>query len=107
MNLREGDIIQALNDLPLHLIDFCHVSCHMKTELCHTPVLLDEVELAMVFQVKVAKMTMRFDQLLKLGLLRDEIRLQKQDVLAAAVYMARGAAKTWALGEKTQVSLGP
>ena len=79
----------------------------MKTELCHAPILLDEVELAMVFQVKVAKMTMRFDQLLKLGLLRDEIRLQKQDVLAAAVYMARGAVKTWALGVKTQVSLGP
>ena len=94
MDLREGDIIQALDDLSLHLVDFCRVSCHMETELCHTSVLLNKVELAMVFQVKVAKMTMRFDQLLKLGLLRDEIKLQKQDVSAAAVSTARGAAKT-------------
>ena len=46
-------------------------------ELCYTPILFNKIEFAVIFGVKIIYMFMRFDQLLKLGLLRDEIRLQK------------------------------
>ena len=45
-------------------------------------------------------MSVRVDQLLKLGLLRDEVGLQKKYALAAAVSAARGATKAQALGKK-------
>jgi hypothetical protein len=69
--------------------------------------LLDEVKLTMIFGVKIAQMPAGLDQLLKLGLLRDEIGLQKKEASATTVCTARGAAKTRALGEKTRVSLRP
>jgi hypothetical protein len=46
-----------------------------------------------------------FNQLLKLGFLRDKIGLQKKNVPATAVSVARGATETWALGKN--VSLRP
>lgn len=105
--MKEGDIIQALGDLPLHLIDSGRTPCHTESELCGTPILLDEVELAMIFGVEVTQMPARLDQLLELGLLRDEIGLQKKYASAAAVRAARRAAKTRALGEKILVALRP
>ena len=41
----------------------------------HPPILFNKVEFAMIFWIEVTQMTARLDQLLKLGLLRDEIRL--------------------------------
>jgi hypothetical protein len=104
-NVKEGNVIEALDDLLLHLIDCCCTPCHTETELRCPPVLLDEVELTVVFGVEIAQMAARLDQLLKLGLLRDEIWLQKENTPATAVNAVRGAARS-TLGKKVS-SLRP
>jgi len=73
--VEEGEIIKTLNDHPLYLIDHCCVPCNMETKL-HCPLILfNKVKFAMIFWIEVTQITMRLNQLLKLGLLRDEIRL--------------------------------
>jgi hypothetical protein len=62
--------------------------------------LFDKIKFTMVFWIEIAEVPTRLDQLLKLGLLRDEIWLQKKYAPAAAVSATRGAMKTRALGEK-------
>ena len=105
-NVKKGDIIQALDDLPLHLVDCRRAPCHTETELCRPPILLDKVELAVIFRVEITQVPAILNQLLKLGLLRNEVGLQKKDAPATTVSAARGAMKPWALGEKIS-SLGP
>jgi hypothetical protein len=73
--VKEGDIIEAFDDYPLHLSDCRRTPCHTKAKLCCPPVLFDKVEFAMVFGVEVAQVAPRLDQLLKLGLLRYEVGL--------------------------------
>jgi hypothetical protein len=51
----------------------------------------------MIFGVEIAHITTRLDQLLKPELLRHEVGLQKQDMLAAAVSAARETTKPQAL----------
>jgi len=69
LNMKERDIIKALNNIPLHLVDHCCVLRHTETQLGCSPVLLDKVELAVILGVKIADVTIRLNQLLKLGLL--------------------------------------
>ncbi len=52
-------------------------------------------------------MAIRLDQLLKLGFLRNKIRLKEKDVLIAAVSMARRAMKAQALGKKISTFFRP
>ena len=73
--MEEGDNIETLNDRPLHLVDRCCMPCNMETELHRPSILFDKVEFTMIFQIEVTQMTARLNQLLKLGLLRDEIGL--------------------------------
>jgi hypothetical protein len=47
----------------------------MEMELCCPPILLDEIHLTMVFGVIIIEVAMGLNQLLKLGLLRHEVRL--------------------------------
>jgi hypothetical protein len=98
--VKEGDVIKALDDLFLHLFNRCCAPCHAKTKFCRAPILFDEVQLAVILWVKITQVSARLDQLLKLGLLRDEIWLQEEDASATAVSAVRGAVKTRALGEK-------
>jgi hypothetical protein len=100
LDVKEGDVIEALDDLPLHLIKCCHTPCHMEIKLCRPPILFDKIKFTMVFWIEIAEVPTRLDQLLKLGRLRDEIWLQKKNAPAAAVSATRGATKTRALGEK-------
>ena len=67
--MKERDIIKALNDVPLHLVDHCCALCHMEMQLGRSPVLLDKVELTVILGVKIADVAARLNQLLKLGLL--------------------------------------
>jgi hypothetical protein len=73
--VEEGDVIETLNDRPLHLVNHCCVPCNTETELHHPSILFNKVEFTMIFRIEATQMTVRLDQLLKLGLLRDEIRL--------------------------------
>ena len=74
-NVKEGDVIQALDDLPLHLADCRRTPCYMEMELRHPPILLNEVELTVILGVEITQVPVRLDQLLKLGLLRHEFGL--------------------------------
>ena len=73
--MKEGDIIEALDDFPLHLVDCRCAPCYTETELGSTPILFNEIEFTMVLGIKIAEMPAILDQLLKLGLLRHEIGL--------------------------------
>jgi hypothetical protein len=98
--VKEGDIIEAFFDRPLHLINRCHAPCHTETELRRPPILFDKIKFAVIFWIKITEMPARLDQLLKLRLLRDEVGLQKKDTPATAVSAIRRATKTQALGGK-------
>ena len=74
-NVKDGDIIQTLDDFLLHLVNCLHAPCLGEMELCCSPVLFNKIQLTMIFWIEIAKMAMRLDQLLKLGLLRHEIGL--------------------------------
>jgi hypothetical protein len=106
-DLEEGDIIEALGDFSHHFIDCRPAPCHAESELCSTPVLLDKIEFAVILGVKIAYMPAGLDQLLKLGLLRGKIWLQKKYAPATAVHVVRGTMKTRALGKKIRGSPGP
>jgi hypothetical protein len=79
----------------------------MEMKFCCAPILFDEVQFTVILGIKIIQMPMGLDQLLKLRPLRDEIGLQKEYSLAAAVCTIRGATKAQALGKKIRVSLGP
>jgi hypothetical protein len=53
LNVKERDVIKALDNLPLYLIDCCCATCHMEMELGHTLILFNEVELAVIFGIKI------------------------------------------------------
>jgi hypothetical protein len=107
LNVKERNIIKALNDFLLHLINCHRTLCHIKVELHCFSVLFDKVEFTMILEVKVIQVATRLDQLLKLGLLRHEIRLQKKDSPTATVSVARGTTKAWALCKKISISFRP
>ncbi len=104
--MKEGNVIERLDDLPFYFIDCNYTPCHAEMELCRFPILFDKVKLTMVFWIEITQMAARLDQLLKLGLLRYKVRLQKENTPAATVSMARGAMKTRALGKKFSLA-GP
>ena len=54
LNLKEGNIIKAVDELLLHLIHCCRMPYHTESELCCPPVLLNEIELTVIFRVKFA-----------------------------------------------------
>jgi hypothetical protein len=64
LNVKEGVIVKALDNCLLHL-----------NHCCCPPILFDEVQFTVIFGVKIAQMTTRLNQLLKLGLLRHKIWL--------------------------------
>ena len=105
MNVKEGNIIAALNDLPLHLVNCCRAPCHTEVKLRCPPILFYKVEFTMVFGIEIAQMPARLNQLLKLRLLRDKIRLKKENTPAITVSTTRGAMKARTLGEN--ISLRP
>ena len=98
--MKEGDVIQALDDLPLHFIDCRRAPCHTEAELGCPPILFDKVEFAVIFGIEIANMPTGLNQLLKLGLLRDKVGLQKKNPSAAAVSVSRRTTKSWALSKQ-------
>jgi hypothetical protein len=74
-------------------------------KLRRAPVLFNEIELTVIFGIKVAQMAARFDMLLELRLLRDEVGLGEKDMSAATTERPLRAFDTSAFdGEST---LGP
>jgi hypothetical protein len=102
--VKERDVIEALDDFFLHLADRQRVPCHAETKLGRPPILFDKIELTVVLGVEIAKVPMGLNQLLKLGLLIDDIGLQKKYTPATAVSAARRTMKAWALGK--EISFG-
>jgi hypothetical protein len=54
-DLKQGHIIEAHNNLPLHLLNCLCTPCHPKVKLHGSPVLLYEIELAVVLGVEVTR----------------------------------------------------
>ena len=53
LNLEEGGIIKTGLHISLHLVDICSFWAVSIVKFCGPPVLLNEVELAVIFQVKI------------------------------------------------------
>jgi len=68
----------------LHRIEGSRAAGNTVAELRSTPVLLNEVQLTVVFWIEITQVATRFDELLELWLLRCEIRLCKENAPAAA-----------------------
>jgi hypothetical protein len=83
-NLFKGDIIKTCQHFLFHLIKGPCTASNAELKLCSTPVLLNEVQLAMVLGIEVAQVTTRFDILLEKGLLRHEVGLSVKDMATAA-----------------------
>ena len=101
-NLKEGNIIKALGNFVLHLVDRCRAPCYTETKLCSSSVLLDEIKFTVILRIEVAQMAARLNQLLKLGLLRHEIGLKKEEASATTVNVA-SVTTTRAIGKKISV----
>ena len=66
LNVKKGDIVKAFLDSALHFLNCLGSGKDAVLSLCCTPVLLNEIELAMVLGIKVAQVTMLLDKLLEL-----------------------------------------
>jgi hypothetical protein len=64
LNLKQWYIVEAHDHILLDPID-CHRTCHdPKSKLGSSPVLLDEVQFAVVFGIKITQMATAFNELL-------------------------------------------
>ena len=100
-DLRKRDAVKALPHSCLHLTHCLHSGGQAVLGFGHAPVLLNEIELAMIFQIKVTNVAMWCNKFLKLGFLSDKIGLQKKDVPAATVHTVRGALELWSLSRQS------
>ena len=106
-DLKQGHIIEARDDLPLHLLNCFCTPCHPKSKLRGSPVLLYEIELAVVLGVEVTKVTALFDELLQVGFLIQEVGLCKEKPPAAAISPTRRATKVCTLCKQTRTLCRP
>jgi len=83
-NLFKGDVVEAPQHFFFHLIEGPCMASDTESKLCCTPVLLDEVQLAMVFGIVITQMSTRFNVFLEHWLLQFEIGLGVKDVTTAA-----------------------
>jgi len=83
-NLFKGDVIEASQHFFFHLIEDPRMASDTELKLCCTLVLLNEVQLAMVFGIVITQMSTRFNVFLEHWLLQFEIRLGVKDVTTAA-----------------------
>ena len=56
MNVKEGNIIKALDYLLLYLINCCRMPCHTETELHCPPILFNEIEFTVIFWIEITQM---------------------------------------------------
>jgi hypothetical protein len=57
LNLKKGDIVKTGLHIGLHLIDVHGFWAVLIVKFCYPPVLLNEIELAVIFWVKITDMT--------------------------------------------------
>ena len=72
---KQWDIVEALDNFPFHLFDVGRARKCTVAQFSSPPVLLDEIELAMIFGIEIAEVTASLDILLQGRFLGEEIRL--------------------------------
>jgi hypothetical protein len=97
-DLEQHDTVKALDDSLLHLSNCLCTTCFAKLCLCSTPILLNEVELTVVFGIEVAQVAMRLNKFLKLRFLPNKVSLREKEAAAATVSAPRGALEIRTLG---------
>ena len=80
----KGDVVKTCQHILLHCFKGPHMASSPESKLCCAPVLLDEIELAMIFWIEVAQVTTRFDVLLEQWFLRHEVSLSEEKMATAA-----------------------
>lgn len=93
-DLKQGHIIKACNDLPLHLLNCLCTPCHLKSKFHTPPVLLNEIQLIVILGVEVTKVTASLDELLQEFLIQ-KVGLCKEKLLAAAISLTRKALEVY------------
>ena len=61
LDLREGDTVKALPDSGLHFMSHHCLRGFAESKLSSTPILLNKVELAMIFRIKITQMAMQLN----------------------------------------------
>jgi hypothetical protein len=105
--LFKGDIIKTCQHFLFHLIKGPCTASNVEPKLCSTPLLLNEVQLAMVLGIEVTQVTTRFDILLEKGLLRHEVGLSVKDMATAATGLSLTSRTLGASALDREASLGP
>src|ERR1700679_265808 len=67
-DLKQGNVVQAGYNMFCHLLNGCRTFHGTEPKFCCAPVLFNKVQLAMILGVKVAEMSARLDEFLKLRL---------------------------------------
>ena len=96
-DLKQGYVIKATNDIFLHCI---HIRCFQTGSIKvfdGPPVLLNEIELAMKFWVKITNVTVGDNVFFKLRLLSHKIGLWEKETLTTAISAALNTFETFAL----------
>ena len=80
----KGDVVKTCQYILLHRFKGPRTASSPELKLCCAPVLLNEIELTMIFWIEVAQVTTRFDVLLKQWFLRHEVSLSEEKMATAA-----------------------
>jgi hypothetical protein len=105
--LFKGDVVKGLKHRFLHGLKGSRAAGNAVAKLRCTPVLLNKIQLTVIFWIEVAQVATRFDVLLELWPLRREIRLREENASAAAVGLPFALRAFEAGAFATQPTWGP
>ena len=75
LDLKQWNVVQACSDKLFHLINGCHTLHGTESKFCCTPVLLDEIEFAIILWVEITEVATGLDEFLKLRLVTGKVTL--------------------------------
>lgn len=74
-DLKQWNVVQACSDKLFQLINGCRALHGTESKFCCAPVLLDEVEFAVILWVEIAEVAAGLDEFLKLRLVTGKVAL--------------------------------
>lgn len=106
-NGHQGNTVQGIQHVHLHCLD-CSTPSHFAIlTLCSSPILLNEIQLAVILRVVVTNVTPPFDKFLECRFLIYEVRLREQQSAATAVCAVTRTLEVGTLGIQATIRPEP